>query len=63
MSAESGAQIRILAKEEIPSCASDSDELVQVNVFETVCTKLMLSVSFEVANVWWVVYFVKCYLI
>ncbi|PNY06405.1 KH domain-containing protein at4g18375-like protein [Trifolium pratense] len=30
MSAESGAQIRILAKEEIPSCASDSDELVQV---------------------------------
>ncbi|KAK2446313.1 KH domain-containing protein HEN4 [Trifolium repens] len=30
MSAESGAQIRILAKEEIPSCASDSDELVQI---------------------------------
>lgn len=30
MSAESGAQIRILPKEEIPACASDSDELVQI---------------------------------
>lgn len=31
MSAESGAQIRILPRDKLPSCASSSDELVQVN--------------------------------
>lgn len=36
MSSDSGAQIRILPKDEIPMCASVSDELVQVNV----CTKI-----------------------
>lgn len=30
MSSESGAQIRILPKDKLPSCASSSDELVQV---------------------------------
>lgn len=33
MAAESGAQIRILPRDKLPSCASPSDELVQVCIF------------------------------
>ena len=36
MSADSGAQIRILPRDKLPLCASASDELVQVNVCHTV---------------------------
>lgn len=49
MSAESGAQIRILPKDKLPVCASASDEIVQVNVCHSL--KLPLIVLFQVANV------------
>ncbi|CAI8599943.1 unnamed protein product [Vicia faba] len=44
MSADSGAHIRILSKEEIPSCATDSDELVQITGGVEVVKKALQSV-------------------
>ncbi|KAI5403121.1 KH domain-containing protein HEN4 [Lathyrus oleraceus] len=44
MSADSGAQIRILPKEEIPTCATDSDELVQITGGVEVVKKALQSV-------------------
>lgn len=44
MSAESGAQIRILPRDKLPICASPSDELVQVTSFHNlICTFKILS--------------------
>lgn len=42
MSAESGAQIRILPRDKLPSCASSSDELVQVN-----CSIILLCILID----------------
>lgn len=45
MSSESGAQIRILPKDKLPSCASSSDELVQISGGLDAIRKALLSVS------------------
>ncbi|KAH6837924.1 hypothetical protein C2S53_000393 [Perilla frutescens var. hirtella] len=45
MSSESGAQIRILPKDKLPSCASSSDELVQITGSLDSLRKALLSVS------------------
>ncbi|KAG6402617.1 hypothetical protein SASPL_134819 [Salvia splendens] len=45
MSSESGAQIRILPKDKLPSCASSSDELVQISGTLDAIKKALLSVS------------------
>ena len=41
MSAESGAQIRILPRDKLPPCASASDELVQVPLVLFICIALI----------------------
>ncbi|MED6207663.1 hypothetical protein PIB30_037798 [Stylosanthes scabra] len=45
MSADSGAQIRILPRDKLPLCASDSDELVQITGGIDVVRKALQSVS------------------
>ncbi|XP_022772966.1 KH domain-containing protein HEN4-like isoform X2 [Durio zibethinus] len=45
MSAESGAQIRILPRDKLPSCASASDELVQITGEVDAVRKALQSVS------------------
>ncbi|KAK6160559.1 hypothetical protein DH2020_003940 [Rehmannia glutinosa] len=45
MSSESGAQIRILPKDKLPSCASSSDELVQISGKLDAIRKALQSVS------------------
>ncbi|KAL6493173.1 hypothetical protein OROGR_032932 [Orobanche gracilis] len=45
MSSESGAQIRILPKDKLPSCASTSDELVQISGRLDAIRKALQSVS------------------
>ncbi|KAK7410411.1 hypothetical protein VNO78_01176 [Psophocarpus tetragonolobus] len=45
MSAESGAQIRILPKDKLPVCASTSDEIVQITGSVEVVRKALQSVS------------------
>ncbi|KAL7116847.1 hypothetical protein ACP275_03G031900 [Erythranthe tilingii] len=45
MSSESGAQIRILPKDKLPSCSSSSDELVQITGKQDAIKKALLSVS------------------
>ncbi|KAG8377422.1 hypothetical protein BUALT_Bualt08G0031300 [Buddleja alternifolia] len=45
MSSESGAQIRILPKDKLPSCASSSDELVQISGSLEAVKKALLLVS------------------
>ncbi|KAL1546832.1 RNA-binding KH domain-containing protein RCF3-like [Salvia divinorum] len=45
MSSESGAVIRILPKDRLPSCASSSDDLVQISGTHDAIRKALLSVS------------------
>ncbi|XP_051124598.1 KH domain-containing protein HEN4-like isoform X2 [Andrographis paniculata] len=45
MSSESGTQIRILPKDKLPSCASSSDELVQISGKLDALRKALLAVS------------------
>ncbi|CAA0806819.1 RNA-binding KH domain-containing protein [Striga hermonthica] len=45
MSSESGAHIRILPKDKLPSCASSSDELVQISGKRDAVRKALLCVS------------------
>ncbi|XP_057434838.1 KH domain-containing protein HEN4-like [Lotus japonicus] len=47
MSAESGAQIRILPKDKLPVCASASDEIVQITGGVEVVRKALQSVSLQ----------------
>ncbi|GER30018.1 xylulose kinase, partial [Striga asiatica] len=45
MSSESGAHIRVLPKDKLPSCASSSDELVQISGKRDAVRKALLCVS------------------
>ncbi|KAK6938027.1 K Homology domain, type 1 [Dillenia turbinata] len=48
MSAESGAQIRILPKDKLPLCASPSDELVQISGMLDAVRKALQSISQQI---------------